>query len=137
MQESVIKEPLFVVHCERIHRRLAYYLRFPINDQLIQRIKDLPEESRRWNPGMMVWEITTPSLLALIKKYRNSNKIYFDFGSEDSRKIFIQQIKKIEIAEAEKRKFIIDLNIKKEHWIQYKKELEETYLQYSDKCHAA
>jgi SWI/SNF-related matrix-associated actin-dependent regulator 1 of chromatin subfamily A len=136
MQESVIKESVFVVHCERIQRRLAYYLRFPVNDQLIQRIKDLPEESRRWNPGMMVWEITTPSLLSLIKKYRNSNKIYFDFGSEDSRKIFIQQIKKIEIAEEEKRKFIADLNIKKEHWVKYKQELESTYVQYSDKMHA-
>lgn len=140
MQDIVItimqETPIFVVHCERISRRLAYYLRFSINDQLIQRIKDLPEESRKWNPGMMVWEITTPSLLSLIKKYRNSNKIYFDFGSEDSRKIFIQQIKKIEIAEEEKRKFIADLNIKKEHWVKYKQELEDTYVQYSDKMHA-
>ena len=129
-------ENVFVIHCERISRRLAYYLRFPINDQLIQRIKDLPEESRKWNAGMMVWELTTPALLSLIKKYRGSHKIYFDFGNDESRKIFIQQIKKIEIAEEEKRKFIADLNIKKEHWVKYKQELEETYIQYSDKCHA-
>lgn len=108
-------ENVFVIHCERISRRLAYYLRFPINDQLIQRIKDLPEESRKWNAGMMVWELTTPALLSLIKKYRGSHKIYFDFGNDESRKIFIQQIKKIEIAEEEKRKFIADLDIKKEH----------------------
>jgi SWI/SNF-related matrix-associated actin-dependent regulator 1 of chromatin subfamily A len=130
-----MQENVFVVHCERIHRRLAYYLRFPINDQLIQRIKDLPEETRKWNVSMMVWEVTTPSLFSLIKKYRGSNKIYFDFGNEDSRKIFIQQIKRIEIAEEEKRKFIADLNIKKEHWVKYKQELEETYEKYSEDVH--
>jgi len=128
--------PIFVVHCERIPRRLAYYLRFQVNDQLIYRIKDLPEESRKWNPSMMVWEVSTPSLLSLIKKYKGSNKIRFDFGSEDSRKIFIEQIKKIEIAEEEKRKFIADLNIKKEHWVKYKQELESEYIKYSDQCHA-
>jgi SNF2 family DNA or RNA helicase len=132
MQDSFV----FVVHCERIQRRLAYYLRFPVNDQLIQRIKELPEDSRKWNSGMMAWEVTTPGLLSLIKKYRNSNKIHFDFGSEESRKIFIQQIRKIEIAEDEKRKFIADLDVKKEHWVKYKQELEETYVQYSDKMHA-
>ena len=131
-----MQDIIFVVHCERIPRRLAYYLRFPINDQLLQRIKDLPEETRKWNAGMIVWEVSTPSLLALIKKYRGSNKIYFDFGNDDSRKIFIQQIKKIEIAEAEKRKFVAELNIKKEHWVKYKQELESTYIQYSDKMHA-
>jgi len=129
-------ENVFVVHCERISRRLAYYLRFPINDQLVQRIKDLPEETRKWNAGMMVWELTTPALLSIIKKYRGSHKIYFDFGTDESRKIFIQQIKKIEIAEEEKRKFIADLDIKKEHWVQYKQELEATYVKYSDQCHA-
>jgi len=130
------EQPIFTVHCERISRRLVYYLRFQINDQLIERLKSLPEETRKWNPGMMVWEVSTPSLLALIKKYKGSNKIRFDFGSEDSRKIFIQQIKKIEIAEEEKRKFIADLNIKKEHWVKYKQELELDYVKYSDQCHA-
>ena len=128
--------PVFIVYVERIPRRLAYYLRFSINDQLIQRIKELPQETRKWNSVMMVWEVTTPSLLSLIKKYRGSNKIHFDFGNEDSRKVFIQQIKKIEIAEEEKRKFIADLNIKKEQWVQYKLELEETYEKYSEQCHA-
>ena len=131
-----MQEPIFVVHCERISRRLAYYLRFPINDQLIQRIKDLPEDTRVFNKGMLLWEVTTPSLLSLIKKYKGSKKIYFDFGSDDSKKIFVDQIRKIEAAEEEKRKFIADLDIKKEHWVKYKVELESTYEQYSDQMHA-
>jgi SNF2 family DNA or RNA helicase len=132
MQEQ---QSVFIVHCERISRRLAYYLRFFYNDQLVKRIKDLPEETRKWNAMDMAWEVTTPSLLSLIKKYKGSNKIHFDFGNEDSRKVFIQQIKKIEIAEEEKRKFIAELNIKKEHWVKYKKTLEETYEKYSEQCH--
>ena len=131
-----MQEPIFVVSCERISRRQAYYLRFPINDQLIQRIKDLPEDTRVFNKAMLVWEVTTTSLLSLIKKYKGSKKIYFDFGSDDSKKIFVDQIRKIEAAEEEKRKFIADLDIKKEHWVKYKVELESTYEQYSDQMHA-
>ncbi len=131
-----MQAPVFVVHCERIRKRQWYYLRFPINDQLQGRIKDLPDDTRRFDKGMMLWEVTAGSLFLLIKKYKGSNKIHFDFGNDDSRRIFIQQIKKIEIEEEEKRKFIADLDIKKEHWLKYKKELEAEYVKYSDQCHA-
>jgi intein/homing endonuclease len=127
---------VFVVHCERIKNRQWYYLRFPINDQLIQRLKNLPEDTRKWNAGMMCWEVKVSSLFALIKRYKGSTKIHFDFGNEESRKIFIEQVKKIEVKEEEKRKFIIDLNIKKEEWVKYKEELEKTYVEYSDEMHA-
>jgi SNF2 family DNA or RNA helicase len=131
-----MQEPVFVVHCERIGKRNAYFLRFPINDQLVQRIRELPDDTRKWSALNMAWEVGTYSLFLLIKRYKGSNKIHFDFGNEDSRKIFIQQIKKFEIEEAEKRKFIADLNIKKEHWVKYKQELEEKYTEYSEKMHA-
>jgi len=133
MQE---KEFVFVVHAERIRRRQWYYLRFQYNEQLVVRIKNLPEETRKWNAGMICWEISATSLFLLIKRYKGSYKIHFDFGNEESRKIFIEQIKKIEIKEVEKRKFIAELNIKKEHWVKYKQELEDTYVEYSDKLHA-
>ena len=128
-------EPVFKVICERIRKTSSYQLRFPINDQLTNRIKELPQETRKWDAMNYCWEITTLSLMILIKRYKNSNKIHFDFGNEDSRRIFIQQIKKLEIVEEEKRKFIADLNIKKEHWLQYKKTLEETYEKYSEDIH--
>ena len=132
-----MQEPqTFVVSCERISRRQAYYLRFPINDQLIQRLKELPEDTRHFNRSMLLWEVTTTSLLSLIKKYKGSKKIYFDFGSEDTKKIFVDQIRKIEAAEDEKRKFVADLDIKKEHWVKYKIELENIYEKYSDQMHA-
>lgn len=128
--------PIFIVSCERIPRRQWYYLRFPINDQLIQRIKNLPDETRKWNAGMMCWEVNVSSLFFLIKRYRGSTKIHFDFGSEESRKIFIDRIRKVEVTEREKRKFVAELNIKKEQWVKYKEELETSYKEFSEKMHS-
>lgn len=129
-------QSVFVVHCERVSRKQAYYLRFSPNDQILSRIKDLPEDTRKWSALVMAWEISTLSLYKLIKKYKGSNKIHFDFGNDDSRNIFIKHIKKLEADEEAKRNFIADLNIKKENWVKYKEELENTYEQYSDKMHA-
>ena len=131
-----MQEPIFVVHCERVRKTSLYQLRFQINDQLANRIKELPHATRRFDAMNYCWEVNTLGLYTLIKRYKGSNKIHFDFGNEDSRKIFIQQIKKVEAEEEEKRKFIADLNVKKEHWVKYKKELEDTYVQYSEKMHA-
>lgn len=131
-----MQRQVFVVHCERVRKTKWYYVKFPINDQLIGRIKKLPRETRKWNAGMICWEISTESLYALIKSYRKSTKIHFDFGNDDSRKIFIEQIKQLELAEIEKRKFIAELNVKKEHWVKFKQELEDDYLKYSDRLHA-
>ena len=131
-----MQAPIFVVNCERIRRTEWYYLRYPINDQLQQRIKNLPDDTRKWNAGMLCWEVKTISVFALIKRYKGSRKIHFDFGNDESRKIFINQVQKLEIKELEKRKFIAELNVKKEHWVKYKQELEETYVEYSEKLHA-
>lgn len=131
-----MRRDVFVVNCERIGRRKAYRLRFPFNEQLVQRIKNLPEETRKWNPSAMVWELTTYALFSIIKKYSKSNKIYFDFNNQETRKIFIKQVNDIKVKANEKRKFIADLNIKKEQWVEYKNELEKTYNKYSDKLHS-
>jgi len=127
---------LFVVKCERISRRQAYYLQFPYNTELINKIKELPDETKKWNGSNKSWEVTTPSLLKLIKIYKGSNLIHFDFGDEKNRNIFIQQIKKAEIAEIEKKKLILELNINKEKWVKYKEELENNYEQYIERVHA-
>lgn len=126
---------VFIVHCERVRRTSSYYLRFLPNDQLQDRIKKLPYETRKWHPSKLLWEVKAYSLFLLIKKYKNSKKIHFDFGSNESRNIFIFQIKKLEKKEEEKRKFIAELNVKKDEWVKFKQELEENYLKYSDDLH--
>lgn len=131
----MLENNVFVVYCERIPRRQWYYLKFNYNDDLIKRIKELPEDTRKWSAMNIAWEVSTLSLYSLIKKYKGSNKIHFHFGTDESRKIFINEIKKLELAEDEKRRFIADLNVKKENWVKYKKELEETHEQYVEQVH--
>lgn len=128
--------PVFVVHCERIRKTKSYYLRFPINDQLKERIKNLPHETRKWNAKMVCWEVEVSSLFLLIKSFKGSTKIHFDFGTNSSRDIFVEQIKEIKLKEEEKRKFLADLKVKKEHWVRYKQELEKNYVNYSEKAHS-
>jgi SWI/SNF-related matrix-associated actin-dependent regulator of chromatin subfamily A-like protein 1 len=126
---------MFTVTCERISRRMAYTVKFQYNEQFIASIKSLPDETRKWSPENMVWVITTASLLELIKSYRGNTKIHFDFGSEDSRKVFIDQIKRIEADELEKNKLINDLNANKERWLKYKLDLETSYVEHIEKVH--
>lgn len=131
-----MEESVFVVRCERVARKQAYKLWFPFNNQVIDRIKELPPETRVWHSFEKTWILTTPSLFALIKRYTGSNKIHFDFGNDDSRKVFITQLKKIDAAEFEKKKMLKDLEVKKLHWMKWKEELEVNYLKYSDQLHA-
>lgn len=131
-----MQEPVFIVKCERVPRKQWYKIWFPFNHQIIDRIKELPSETRKWHSLEKTWELTTSSLLLIIKSYKGSNKIHFDFGSEDSRKVFINQIKRIEITEKERKKTIRDLENKKRYWIKWKQELEINYKKYSDRLHA-
>jgi non-specific serine/threonine protein kinase len=126
---------ILLVTCERISRRNAYYVKFPFNEQLVERIKELPEENRKWNPTEIAWEVKSSSLMSLIRKYKGSEKIYFDFGSDDNKKKFIELVKKDELAELEKQKAIQELEIKKKHWVEYKKYLEENYEQFNEMVH--
>ena len=68
--------------------------------------------------------MTTAGVYALMKRYKGSKKIYFDFGGRDSKNIFIKQIRKLDEEERERQKMIADLEKKKEHWVKWKEELE-------------
>lgn len=123
---------VFRVTCDRIPRRNWYYVKHLVNNQLYDRIMELPKDKRKYNPATLCWEISADALMILIKRYKGSNKIKFDFGNETSRQIFIDLIKKLDEKENEKRKYIESLALKKEEWIAFKKHLEENYEQYID-----
>lgn len=123
---------VFRVTCDRIPRRNWYYVKHLPNNQLHDRIMELPKDKRKFNPSLLCWEISAESLASLIKRYKGSNKIKFDFGNETSRQIFIDLIKKLDEKENEKRRYVESLAIKKEEWIKFKKHLEENYEQYVD-----
>lgn len=129
-------ENIFVVSCERIPRRKFYYVKFAYNEQIIKRIKELPDGTRKWLPSVMAWELSTASLMELIKSYRGSDKIYFDFGNDDSRKVFKAQVLKLIEEEKERNRLIDQLNQNKEKWLKYKLDLEITYVQHIDRVHS-
>jgi len=135
MKNNFMQAPIFTVNCERVPKGMSYKIKFPYNEQLIGRIRDLPEETRKWIAGEGAWKLTTVSLVAIIKAYRNSNKIYFDFGSIDGRNVFKAQIQKIEVDEIEKRRFIQELNQNKENWLKYKEDLENNYENFRSDVH--
>ncbi len=131
----MLQLPVFIVFCERISRRSAYYLKFPYNEQLVNIIKNLPEDNRKWNQSNNAWELKSSALLSVMKNFRGSKKIHFDFGNKKNREDFAKQIKKIEIAEKEKLEAIALLNENKKKWIAYKDELEKDWEKYSGLVH--
>jgi len=132
-----MQAPIFVVSCERVPRGKSYLIRFPINDQLINRIKELPDDMWQWSAKDRAWKLTILGLLEIIKRYRGSEKIFFDFGNEDSRNIFKSQIRIVEEEKETKEALIAELNRNKEVWLKYKIELENTYESYRLDVHKA
>ncbi len=79
-----MQELIFTVRCDRIAKRQAYELRFPVNDQLIQRIRELPDDHRKWDSLNKIWILTTPALLSLIKKSNTPKKWSWKFWIRDN-----------------------------------------------------
>lgn len=131
MQDSV-----FVVQCQRVPRKKAYKIAFPYNDQMIERIKEFPSDDRKWHGGEKVWELKTKTLFDLIKSYKGSKKIHFDFNGAENRMLFIKQLKEIELAEEKHKKTLEELKIKKARWVKWKEELETNHVKYSDEVHS-
>lgn len=125
----------FIVYCERDGRKQQYNLTFPYNDQLINRIRELPKDDRKWNGIKKTWQVKTSGLWSLIKSYKGSKKIHFDFGNEDDRNVFKKQIKKIIDEKKEKKRKLNELEENKKKWIEWKKEIEDNYLKYWDDLH--
>ena len=126
----------FHVKCEKTpQKRDKYNLYFPYNKEMVDNIKLLPSKERSWNGYHKYWELSTRGLYQLIKFFKGSNKIHFDFGGADDKKVFIDKIKKIDIEDAEKRRTAEALEKNKALWVQLKKDYEENYKQYWDQVH--
>ena len=122
----------FLVLCERMGRKAKYKVHFQPNDQLIDRIKKLPKEQRIWNSYDFCWEITTKGLYEIIKIYKGSSKIHFEFDDKDG---FVKQIKKIDADEKEKKRLLAELEESKKRWLKFKEELDEKYEDYKEVVH--
>jgi SWI/SNF-related matrix-associated actin-dependent regulator 1 of chromatin subfamily A len=130
-----MQKPVFLVVCERIGRRDAYKVSFPYHPEVVERVRNLPQEKRKWNDKDKSWEISTGGLFAVIKSYKRSKKIYFDFGDDKGKKTFVQLVEKHKKREEEHKFLLAELEKKKEYWTKWKEELEENYLKYWDQLH--
>lgn len=127
---------MFTVYCEKIPRRKWYYISFDYSKAFVDTIKNIHETKRKYNQALNKWEITIDGLFELMRLYKGSDKIHFEFYGELNKKIYIESLKKILNENLEKKKKIIELEKNKEEWARYKKELEDTYEKYSDLIHS-
>lgn len=128
----------FVVNCKLKGNKNSstYIVEFPYNQQLIDRVKSLPVNERKWSSLNKRWEIKIAGLLKIMSYYRKSDKIFFDFGSTDEKKVFIDKVKKIQKKEKEDLETLEKLKIKNEQALELKAELEENYEKYSAELHS-
>lgn len=122
-------QPLFTVKCEKIGKRAWYKVSFPPNNQINERIKLSGREHHKWSLEDHCWHLHTKALYDLIKSYRKSDKIRFEFG-EEGRLEFLEQIKKLDQLLEEKQDKIEKLKRKNSEALAWKKELEENYQKY-------
>lgn len=123
------KVPLFTVQCERIGKRAWYKVEYPPNNQINERIKLSSKDHHKWSLEDHCWHVHIKALYDLIKMYRKSDKIRFEFG-EHGRLDFLEQIKKLDQLLEEKQDKIEKLKKKNEEALIWKKELEENYHKY-------
>lgn len=127
---------VFMVYCSRIGRKQKYLLEFEYNLQLIERIKSLDKEDRSWNPDMKYWELTVKGLFLLIKSYKKSEKIFFNFGTKEKRSVFLELVEKMKKQEKENKEKEENIIKEKKEWVEYKNYLEKNYNKYSEKLHS-
>ena len=121
--------------CKKIGRRSAYAVSFDYNLDFIEKIKKLDKEERKWDPSEYYWEISAKGLFLLILQHKGNNTIFFDFGGESHKKIFLNLIEKIKETEKKKEEKKITLEKNKKEWVEFKENIETTYHQYSDRLH--
>lgn len=82
------------ISVKRIPRKRKYYLYFKYDISFIENIKKLPKDSRAWNGAS--WEINVIQLMDLIKIYKGSQDIFFNFeNKEEFIKIYQLELKKV------------------------------------------
>jgi len=123
----------FIVFCEKIPDADKYYVRFPYNKELVEKIKGLPPKQRSWNPSQKVWEVSPAGLFTVILAYRKSELIFFDFMGDDNKKEFIALTQK-EDEKAKKKVSDLKKQLEKNDLaIKFKKQYEENPQQYADR----
>lgn len=125
---------MFIVDCKRDGRKDKFILSFQYEPNLILKLKEIHWEDRKFNSSDKTWTIKTFSLYNLILQYKGNPNIFFKFDDVE-KEYFKNKVKKKinEIKTLKERQE--KLEEKKIYWLEYKKQLEETYKVHEDKLH--
>lgn len=125
----------FIVQCSRpSSRSKKYELKFSFNKELIDCIKLLDKKDRSYSNK--VWTLNVNGLYHLIKMFRGSDKIHFDFGSQEEREYIKEQFDKVRQEIKETKEKLETLKKNKKFWVKMKNEYEQNYQKYSDQAHS-
>lgn len=125
---------MFIVNCKRDGRKDKFILSFQYEPSLISKLKEIHWEDRKFNSSNKTWTVKTFSLYNLMLQYKGNSNIFFKFDDVE-KEYFKNKVKKKinEIKTLKERQE--KLEEKKIYWLEYKKQLEETYKVHEDKLH--
>lgn len=125
---------MFIVDCKRDGRKDKFILSFQYEPSLISKLKEIHWEDRKFNSSNKTWTVKTFSLYNLMLQYKGNPNIFFKFDDVE-KEYFKNKVKKKinEIKTLKERQE--KLEEKKIYWLEYKKQLEETYKVHEDKLH--
>lgn len=125
---------MFIVDCKRDGRKDKFILSFQYEPNLISKLKEIHWEDRKFNSSNKTWTVKTFSLYNLMLQYKGNSNIFFKFDDVE-KEYFKNKVKKKinEIKTLKERQE--KLEEKKKYWLEYKKQLEETYKVHEDKLH--
>lgn len=125
---------MFIVNCKRDGKKDKFILSFQYEPSLISKLKEIHWEDRKFNSSNKTWTVKTFSLYNLMLQYKGNPNIFFKFD-DDEKEYFKNKVKKKinEIKTLKERQE--KLEEKKIYWLEYKKQLKETYKVHEDKLH--
>ncbi len=125
---------MFIVDCKRDGKKDKFILSFQYEPSLISKLKEIHWEDRKFNSSNKTWTVKTFSLYNLMLQYKGNPNIFFKFD-DDEKEYFKNKVKKKinEIKTLKERQE--KLEEKKIYWLEYKKQLKETYKVHEDNLH--
>ncbi|MFW6219459.1 MAG: DEAD/DEAH box helicase [bacterium] len=121
---------MFIVNIS-LDGRSKFRLDSKYNDGFIKRIKELDKKDRKWDSGNKSWILTVYGLYKLMKVYRGSDKIFFNFADNDLRDKFLKLLSKEKNKRKRVKEGLQNALDRQEKAKELKKELENSIQNYS------
>lgn len=125
----------FIITIKKSNREKKYSLYFQYNKSFIETLKSIEDESREYDSTNKCWRFGARGLILLINKFKGLNTVFFDFGTDELRSKFLEDVKKAKELEIEEKRLFLENEENKKHWVKFKTYLENNYNEFSEKIH--